>query len=254
MKLEGIRSIVTGGGRGIGRAITLALANEGADVAIIAHQDLKNAKMTAKMVEQVGRHTLVLRADITDKESVERMVQSVLDQFGKIDLLVNSAGMFRRSPLENVSLEDWDKVVAVNLKGVFLTSVAVAGQMIKQKKGNIINIIAASAHRCYPEGGAYGPSKAAVVSLTKQMALEWAKYNIRVNGISPGPILTSENEARMRGEEASRRIAKIPLARVGEPEEIAKCVIYLASEDSSYTTGQTLIVDGGGSETWYLYP
>lgn len=254
MKLEGFTSIVTGGGRGIGRAITLALANEGADVTIIALRDLKNAETTANTVEQLGRHALVLRADVTNKESVDRMVQNVLDQFGKIDLLINSAGMFKRSPLEQVSVEDWDKAVAVNLKGVFLTSVAVAGQMIKQKKGNIINIIAASAHRCYPEGGAYGPSKAAVVNLTKQMALEWAKYNIRVNGISPGPILTPENETRMRGEEASRRIAKIPLARVGKPEEIAKCVIFLASEDSSYVTGQTFVVDGGGSETWYLYP
>jgi 3-oxoacyl-[acyl-carrier protein] reductase len=254
MKLEGLTSIVTGGGRGIGRAITLALANEGADVTIIALRDLENATITGNMVEQLGHRALVLRADVTDKESVDRMVQSVLDQFGKIDLLVNSAGMFKKGPLEHVSVEDWDKAVAVNLKGVFLTSGAVAGHMIKQKKGNIINIIAASAHRCYPEGGAYGPSKAAVVNLTRQMALEWAKYNIRVNGISPGPILTPENETKMRGEEASRRIAKIPLARVGKPEEIGKCVIFLASEDSSYVTGQTFVVDGGGSETWYLYP
>ena len=254
MKLEGLTSIVTGGGRGIGRAITVALANEGANVTIIALRDLKNATITGNMVEQLGHHALILTADVTDKESVDRMVQSVLDQFGKIDLLVNSAGMFKKGPLEHVSVEDWDKAVAVNLKGVFLTSGAVAGHMIKQKKGNIINIIAASAHRCYPEGGAYGPSKAAVVNLTRQMALEWAKYNIRVNGISPGPILTPENETKMRGEEASRRIAKIPLARVGKPEEIGKCVIFLASEDSSYVTGQTFVVDGGGSETWYLYP
>lgn len=254
MKLNGVTSIVTGGGRGIGKAISLALAREGADVAVIALKDLASADETAKSVKQLGRRALILQTDITEEGSVTAMVNKVLETFGKIDLFVNNAGMVGRAPLEEIPVETWDRVVAVNLKGVFLCSVAVAKEMIKQKKGNIINIAGASAHRCYAFGGAFGPSKAAVISLTKQMAMEWAKYNIRVNGVSPGPILTLETEERLKDKETESRIAKIPLGRIGKPEEIAQAVLYLASEDSSYMTGQMLIVDGGGVETWYLYP
>lgn len=254
MKLNGVTSIVTGGGRGIGKAISLALAREGADVAVIALKDLASADETAKSVKQLGRRALILQTDITEEGSVTALVNKVLETFGKIDLLVNNAGMVGRAPLEEIPVETWDRVVAVNLKGVFLCSVAVAKEMIKQKKGNIINIAGASAHRCYAFGGAFGPSKAAVISLTKQMAMEWAKYNIRVNGVSPGPILTLETEEKLKDKETESRIAKIPLGRIGKPEEIAQAVLYLASEDSSYMTGQMLIVDGGGVETWYLYP
>ena len=125
-------------------------------------------------------------------------------------------------------------------------------KQMKQGKGNIINIAAASAHRCAALTGAFGPSKAAVVSLTKQMAVEWAKYNIRVNGVSPGPLMTPRNIQRI--ESTKERIKKIPLGRVGNPEEIANVIVFLAAEDSSYMTGQVLVVDGGGVETWWLYP
>ncbi len=254
MKLNGVSSVVTGGGRGIGRAISLTLAREGADVAIISLRDLASAEETAQEVRKFGRKALVLRADIADVNSVTLMINKVLEGFGKIDLLVNNAGLVGRAPLLQIPVETWDRVVAVNLRGVFLCSVTVAKEMIKQKKGNIINLAGASAHRCYAFGGAFGPSKAAVISLTKQMAMEWAKYNIRVNGVSPGPIQTVETEEKLRDKETQSRIAKIPLGRVGKPEEVAQAVLYLASEDSSYMTGQMLIVDGGGVETWYLYP
>ena len=257
MKLKNLTSIVTGGGKDIGRAITLVLAREGADVAIVALNDLESAEATVKDVKEIGSQAIALKADITDKESVSKMVHRVLETFGKVDLLVNNAGASARAPLEQLSVENWDKVIAVNLKGVFLCSVAVAKEMMKQKRdGNIINIGGASGHRCYGGGGAYGPSKAAVISLTKQMAVEWAKYNIRVNGVSPGPILTPRSIKRMRDDEDNkRRIEKIlPLGRAGRPEEVAEAVLFLASESSSYITGQMIIVDGGGVETWYLYP
>ncbi len=254
MKLENLACIVTGGGRGIGRAISLALAKEGAHVAIVALKDLRSAEETAQKVVQLDRKSVAIQADITDQHAVTRMVQVVLEKFGRIDLLVSNAGAISKAPLEQVSVEDWDRVVAVNLKGVFLCGVAVAREMMKRGKGNIINIIAASAHRFYGGGGAYGPSKSGVLSLTKQMAMEWANYTIRVNGVSPGPIMTPEMEARIKEEDARGRISRIPLGRAGRPEEIAAAVVFLASEQSSYMTGQVLIVDGGGVETWYLYP
>lgn len=254
MRLEGLSSIITGGGRGIGRAISLAFAREGADVAIIAKSDLKSAETTADQVRRLGRRAIPILADVTKKDSVEKMVQTARTRFGKIDVLVNNAGMNIRTPLEKVSEEDWDKVVAVNLKSVYLCSVAVVNEMIRLRKGNIINITGASAHRCYAENGAFGPSKAAVINLTKQMAVEWAKYGIRVNEVSPGPTMTSPTEFTVKDEEIRNRIAKIPLGRVGQPEEIADAVLFLASDESKYITGQSIIVDGGSVHTWYLYP
>lgn len=255
MKLEGKSSIVTGGNRGIGRAISLALAKEGANVAIVARKDLGKAEATAEEIETVGRKSMALLADVTQKKEVDSVVGQVCKEFGRVDILVNNAGLNVRGPLEKVTEEDWDRVVAVNLKGVFLCSVSVMKEMVRRSiGGNIINIAGASAHRCYAENGAFGPSKAAVLNLTKQMAVEWAKYNIRVNGVSPGPTMTSPTEERIRDEEVRRRIAMIPLGRIAEPEEIASVVVFLASDDSRYMTGQSLIVDGGSVHTWYLYP
>ena len=252
MKLEGVAAMVIGGGGIVGRTIALTLAREGADVAIVTLKSVQEEAV--KEIKKLGRRAIALHGDITDKESVDSTVTRTVEALGKIDLLVNNAGMIIRAPLERVSVEDWDKVVAVNLKGVFLYSVAVAKQMMKQKKGNIINVAGATAHRCFPGAGAFAPSKAGVVNLTKQMAVEWAKYNIRVNGVSPGPIMTPETEQLIKDEDMKQRIAKIPLGRVAKPEEIANVIVFLASEDSSYITGQVLIVDGGGVETWWLYP
>ena len=254
MKLTGVCSIVTGGAKGIGRAITLALAAEGADVAIIGKEDRASAEKAAKEVEALGRRCLPLMADVTQKGSIERMVRDVVDAFGKIDVLVNNAGTNIRGPLEEISEEEWDHVVSVNLKGVFLCSICAGREMIRSHRGNIINIGGASAHRCYAENGAFGPSKAAVINLTKQMAVEWAKHNIRVNAVSPGPVMTPATRARIKDKEIRRRIEKIPMARIGEPEEIARTVVFLASDDSSYITGQSVVVDGGSIHSWYLYP
>jgi len=250
-RLKGMVAMVTGGGV-VGRAIALALAREGADIAIVTRRSIQEE--TVSEIKKLGRRAIALHSDITSKESVDSTVARVVETLNKIDLLVNNAGAIIRAPLEQVSVEDWDEVVAVNLKGVFLCSVAAAKQMIKQRKGNIINVAGATAHSCFPEGGAFGPSKAGVVNLTKQMALEWAKYNIRVNGVSPGPIMNPETAELIKDENMKRRIEKIPLGRVAQPEEIANAIIFLAAEDSSYMTGQMLIIDGGGIHTSYLYP
>ena len=251
MKLEGVAAMITGGGV-VGHVIALALAREGADIAIVTLKSVQED--IVNKIKELGRQAIALNGDITDKESADNMVRQVVETFGKVDLLVNNAGMIIRAPLERVSVEDWDRVVAVNLKGVFLCSVAAAKHMMKQRKGNIINVGGATAHSCFPEGGAFAPSKAGVVNLTKQMAVEWAKYNIRVNGVSPGPIMNPETAELIKDENMKRRIEKIPLGRVAQPEEIANAIVFLASEDSSYMTGQMLIIDGGGIHTSYLYP
>jgi len=178
MRLKGITALVTGGGRGIGNAISHELAKEGADVIIVAIRNIGRANGTANELAKIGSKTIVLQVDITRKQSVSEMVSRIVQYYGKIDLLVNNAGLSIKVPLEKISLSDWKKVVNVNLNGTFLCSVAIAKYMIKRLKGNIINIIGSAGHRCYANGGAFGPSKAAVISLTKQMSVEWAKYNI----------------------------------------------------------------------------
>jgi len=250
MRLEGVVAVVTGGAGALGRATNLALVREGANVASIDLESPLVQEDTLNEIRKLGRQAIALQGDITDKASVERMITEILATFGKIDLLVNGAGINVGAPLEQLSVELWDKVMNVNLKSVFLCSTGCAQAMIKQKKGNIITIAAASAHRVSVGTGAFGPSKAGVVSLTKQMALEWARYNIRANGVSPGPIRTPKTAKRI--EDSKDRIAKIPLARVAEIEDIVDAILFLASEESKYMTGQMLIVDGGGVETWWL--
>jgi NAD(P)-dependent dehydrogenase (short-subunit alcohol dehydrogenase family) len=252
LRLEGLTAVVTGGGGTMGNAIVTSLAAEGADVAVVTR--ISPQEEVLQEVNKLGRRAIGLHADVADEASVDEMFSKTIESFGKIDLLVNNAGVGIRMPLEQVSIQDWDKVVAVNLRGVFLCSRAAGRGMIDRRKGNIINIAGASAHLCYAGGGAFGPSKAGVISLTKQMAVEWAKYNIRVNGVSPGPVMNPETEELLRDENIRSRVANIPLGRVGRAEEIASAVLFLASKESSYITGQTLIVDGGSVETWYLYP
>ena len=183
-RLGGRHALVTGGGRGIGRAISLALAAEGADVAVAFRTDRNRAEETVAAIQATGRRALAVQADCTDPASAEAMVGTVTAAWGRLDLLVNNAGERGRSALLDLDPADWDRVVTVNLRGVFLAATAAARAM-RAEGGAIVNIAGASAHRSYPWAGAYGPSKAAVVSLTKQMALEWAEFGIRVNGVKP---------------------------------------------------------------------
>ena len=254
LRLAGRVALVTGGAKGVGRAISLELAREGAAVAVLAGHDLAAAEATAAEIIAAGGQALPLALDITSKTEVEATVAAVVARFGKIDICVNNAGAGARGALVELSEDDWDKVFNANAKGTFLVSTAVARAMLKDHvAGSIITIAGASAHRSYPFNGGYGPAKAAVVSLTQQMALEWGEHGIRVNGVSPGPIRDPGTGWEEREPALAAEVAQIPLGRAGATTEIAKVVAFLASDDAGYITGQMIIADGGSTATWYLY-
>ena len=251
---EGKTAFITGGGSGIGLGMAKAFTQTGGMNAVIAdiRQEALDEAMTYFKEKMLPVHAI--RLDVTDRAAYEAAADEAESVFGNIHVLVNNAGTNIRGPLEEISEEEWDHVVSVNLKGVFLCSICAGREMIRSNRGNIINIAGASAHRCYAENGAFGPSKAAVINLTTQMAVEWAKHKIRVNAVSPGPMMTPATRARIKDKDIRRRIEKIPMARVGKPEEVARTVVFLASDDSSYITGQSIVVDGGSIHSWYLYP
>jgi len=251
MKLDKKVSIVTGGGRGIGRAVCLALAREGSNV-MVTDVVSQTAREVSEEIQSMGRRALFFEMDVSKSDQAKKMVAAALSSFGKIDILVNVAGIFFRSPIEDVSEQDWDKVVAVNLKGTFLCSQAVGKEMIKQGGGSIVNFASVAAHTPQINLGAYSPSKAGVLLLTKIMAVEWAKYNIRVNALSPGPILTPMTDSIYNTEKLKKGRAKaIPMDRFGTPEEVAKAVLFLVSDDASYITGHALAIDGGALDSMF---
>jgi len=253
MKLEGKTAIVTGSSQGIGSGIALKFAEEGAHVVVNYHKSKHLAEAVADKIRRLGVRALTIKADVSQKTDVARMVQTALDQFGRIDILVNNAGIFIGGKIADLREEIWDRVMAVNLKGVFLCCQAVGSYMIaNQVKGSIINIASISGKLPELNGNAYSPSKAGVISLSALLAVEWAKYGIRVNSLSPGPVMTPLQqeiystpallEARNRG---------IPMNRHGQPEEIGKVAVFLASDDASYVTGENLSVDGGSLISMY---
>lgn len=244
-------AVVTGGAQGIGRAIVLAIAAEGGDV-VVAGRDGGRAAATAAEAAALGVRSLGLAVDVTDRAAVEAMFETAAGALGGVDVLVNNAGHGAQAPLLELDEADWDDVFRVNAKGTFLASVAAVRRMRARGGGAIVNIAGASAHRCYPGAGAYGPAKAAVVNLTRQMAIEWAPYGIRVNGVSPGPIREPGSGWQAAEPALAEEVARLPIARAGSPDEVARAVVYLAGAGAAYTTGQMLIVDGGGVATWYL--
>jgi NAD(P)-dependent dehydrogenase (short-subunit alcohol dehydrogenase family) len=245
--LAGKVAIVTGGRRGIGRAIALALAEAGADVSLGDRvvDDGELEKVTAK-VKKSGRRSLALQADITKKADVDNLVQKTLDEFGTIDILVNNAAMNIMSPLLELNEEGWDKVIDTDLKGYYLCAQAVGKVMVKQKRGNIINIASTAAMATAPQMGAYCIAKAGVVMLTRILAVELAEYNIRVNAVAPSIVKTKFSQPLWADAKALKEIeAGIPLGRLAEPEDITGAVVFLASDASAYITGHTIVVDGG---------
>lgn len=246
MYLKERSAIVTGGGSGIGKRIALKFAEKGADI-VVADVNLDSALQTVAQIEQMSRRAVALRTDVSNKNQVLAMKEKALNEYGKIDILVNNAGaMSPPVPIEELAEEDWDHVIAVNLKGVFLCSQAIGREMISRRKGCILNIASVSGHGPYPTGGAYSSSKGAVVMLTQQLALEWAQYNIRVNSISPGMIRTPLNEKSLNDKDVYEgRINLVPLHRIGDPEDIANAAAFLVSDDASFITGTDLFVDGG---------
>nr|MBC7243844.1 3-oxoacyl-ACP reductase FabG [Chloroflexota bacterium] len=247
MKLKGRTALVTGASQGIGKAISLALAEAGADVIVNCDRNMTAAEAVAQEIRALGCRAIAVQADVSKCDQVTRMVQQALAAFGTIDILVNNAGIFIPSPIEDLREEDWDRVIDVNLKGVFLCCQAVGRHMIERKAGgSIINVASISGHMPEINGGAYSPSKAGVLALTCLLAVEWAKYGIRVNALSPGPIMTPLQRAAFPSEKLlAARNRAVPMNRHGLPEEMAKVAVFLASDDASYITGADITADGG---------
>jgi NAD(P)-dependent dehydrogenase (short-subunit alcohol dehydrogenase family) len=245
--LSGKVAIVTGARRGIGKAIALAMAQAGADIAI-CDRVIEDGELNAvaEEVKRLGRRSLAVQADITQKAEVDGLVKGVVDEFGVIDILVNNAAMNIRAPLLELREDGWDRVINTDLKGYFLCSQAVGKRMVEQKRGNIINIASTAAIKAAPEMGAYCIAKAGVVMLTRVLAVELAQYNIRVNAIAPYMVKTKFSQPLWSDPETLKQLeSEIPLGRLAEPGDIIGSVLFLASDASSYITGHTIIVDGG---------
>ena len=243
--LEGKVAIVTGGSRGIGRAIALGFAEVGADVVVVSRTAADLEQVTGQ-VEALGRRALAVQADIAIAAEVGKMVQRTLDEFGTVDILVNNAAMNIMRPLVELREDGWDKVMNVCLKGYYLCSQAAAKVMMERKSGNIINIASTGAVKAAVGLGAYGIAKAGVVMLTQLLAVELASYGIRVNCIGPSLVRTAFSQPMWANPDALKAIeATIPLGRIAEPEDIMSVALFLASDASSYITGQTIYADGG---------
>jgi 3-oxoacyl-[acyl-carrier protein] reductase len=244
MKLKDRVAIVTGGARGIGKAIALSLLREGAKAAII-DSDKERLEMLKKETGKETREVTVIPCDITKSGDVKEMMDQVRKEFGRIDILVNNAGIIRRGTIETVTEEDWDRVIEVNLKGTFNCCKAVAGIMKQQGYGKIINVSSiAGKMGDITSAPGYGPSKAGMDALTKTLARQLAQYGINVNGVAPHAIET-EMSAQWSDERRKEIIASIPLGRLGKPEDVANAVVFLASEEASFITGEILDVNGG---------
>lgn len=254
MRLRNKTALVTGASRGIGRGIALALAREGADVAVNCSASLESARKVAQEIKQLGRRVAVIQADVADKSAVERMVGEVLAQFGKIDILVNNAGMSTVGRSEDLEENIWRRGIDVMLTGVFFCSQAAGREMIKQKSGKIINIASINGIVAFPERACYCSAKAGVMALTKVLGTEWAQYNINVNAIAPGYVETEmvKNLASQSTLNVNDLVSRTPSKRLTECEDIANAVIFLASEDAKNINGQMLVIDGGWTAYGYL--
>ena len=246
MKLAKKVALVTGGSRSIGRAIALGLAREGADVAVNYVSNTEEAQSTVRDIEALGRQALAVKADTSKRAEVEAMVNDVWERFGQIDILVNNAGVQKRVFFLELEEKDWDWMLGVNLKGYYLVGQAVAARMKARGHGAIVNISSEAAGFPAQRMTAYCVSKAGVAMLTKCMALELAQYGIRVNALAPGLTRTDINRKDLEDEEFLKmRVARIPLGRVMNPEDLVGAALFLASSDSETATGSTLQVDGG---------
>ncbi len=245
--LTGKVALVTGGRRGLGRTMALALAEAGADVAI-CDKVVEGGEMetVAEEIERLGRRSLAIPADVTQKSEVDSMIQRVEEELGPIGILVNNAGIVSRSRIIETSEEEWQKVIDANLKSCFLCSQAVGRRMMERKKGNIISIASGAGIRGFAEKNTYNVSKAGVVMLTKVLARDWGKYGIRANAIAPAIVKTEmAKEYRDDPQMEVAEAARIPLGRLGVVEDFVGPVVFLASDASSYISGHTLVVDGG---------
>ncbi|MFC2022041.1 SDR family NAD(P)-dependent oxidoreductase [Chloroflexota bacterium] len=245
--LEGKVAIVTGGGTGIGRGIALEFAKAGVDV-VVSSRRLAVLEEAAGEIRALGKRSLAVQADISRKSDMDNLVQRVIDEFGGIDILVNNAGTIIRESLLDLREEDWDRVIDTNLKGTYLCCQAVGRVMVERKKGNIINMASFAAMKATVGRGVYAASKAGMVMLTRVLAMELASSNIRVNAIAPSQVRTEFTRPLWSDPESEyfkQYMARVPMGRIAEVNEIAGVALFLASDASSYITGQTIGVDGG---------
>ena len=243
MRLKDKVVLITGGARGIGQAIAMCFAKEGADI-VIGDVNLEEAQKTCRDIEALGRQSLAIQLDVTDYANVEEGINKILDKFGKVDILVNNAGITKDNLMLRMSQAEWDAVLSVNLKGTFNCIKAVSRPMIKQKAGRIINIASIIGIIGNAGQANYSASKAGIIALTKSAAKELASRNINVNAVAPGFIQT-DMTAKLPEELKLKMKEAIPLNKFGSPDDVAAVCLFLASEDSNYITGQTIVVDGG---------
>jgi 3-oxoacyl-[acyl-carrier protein] reductase len=244
-KLDGKIALVTGSSRGIGRGIALAFAQEGADVVINYRRDAAAAEATVRSIDALGRQAVAIQADVADWAQVQTLAERALKTFGHLDIVVANSGIASRvAPVWEFDVDHWHKVINTNLHGVFYTCRATAGHLVERRSGNIILISSIGADACAPMGAPYYAAKAAVNALTKCLAKECAPAGVRVNCIAPGLILSDMGE-RMVKFYGDALINSIPLGRGGQPEDVGRAAVFLASDDASFITGKILRVDGG---------
>jgi 3-oxoacyl-[acyl-carrier protein] reductase len=247
MKLNNKIAIVTGARRGMGRAIALAMAGEGANI-VVSDISQEDCQKVVDEIAKLGRKGLALKCDVSSSNDVENMVKRTVAEFGRVDILVNNAGILTFKPFLELTDEDWDKTLSVNLKGQFLCARAAAKVMAENKWGRIINIASISSGGCgiaFPLIAHYTASKGGVVALTEALALELTSQGINVNAICPGAIDTDMSKGVKEGGQLAQVLARIPKGRLGQPEEIASLAVFLASEESDYISGAAIVIDGG---------
>ncbi len=244
-QLSGRVALVTGGGRGLGRAMALAFAGAGADVAV-ASRTREHLEVVVQEIRARNRRGIAVEVDVTNSASVTRMVETTRKEFGRIDVLVNSAGVGWVSRVTQMNDDLWKLIIDTNLTGTFYCCREVTRLMVEQKNGSIINMASVAGAKGPPGLGAYAASKGGVIALTRVLALENARYNVRVNAIAPGYFRTDMNAAVLDDPELGPKIiGRIPMRRPGRPEEIGPLAVYLASDDASYVTGEVNLISGG---------
>lgn len=245
LRLDGRAALVTGGSRGLGLGVALALAHAGADVALAA-RTVDQLEIAAGLIRQTGRNALILSTDVSRLDDIRAAVQETADHFGRLDILVNGAGVNIRKPPEDFSEADWDWIMNINLKGVFFACQEAGAIMRQQGKGKIINIGSLSMEISIPNIALYATSKGGIRQMTRALAVEWAKYGINVNAIAPGRFWTTLTDTVFSDEALYESATSvIPAGRPGVPSDLAGAAVLLASDASDYITGQTLVVDGG---------
>lgn len=245
--LSGKAALVTGGGTGLGRAMALALAEAGADVALAARR-VDVLEEVCGEIRSSGRKSAAIPLDLTDPASIEEAVSRAERDFAPIDILVNNSGISGAGWASDLPIEEWDRVMATNLRGAFLMCRAVGRGMIERERGSIVNVASVAGIVGIKMLSAYSASKGGLIQLTRTLALEWARHHVRVNALAPGYFLTDINRALFASEAGERMVRDhIPMGRVGQPKELAGAVVFLASEASSFMTGSVLTLDGGQS-------